>query len=100
METTSNKYVGIKYNNASQRTLCQIDFELSAVGDTETAGYVWYVEVWTIDGSENLLAEQGQSDNVSANNAWSQTVVAFAFSSTVTLNASTEYRHLYCQLWW
>jgi hypothetical protein len=91
---TTRKWHGIEYNNSTERTLCQVDFWLTAFNDPSGDGYVYYVEVWTVDGSENLSSEEGQSDNVSANNGWAETQVAFAFSTPVTLSASTEYRIL------
>jgi len=76
---------------ATNSTICRVDVRIwSITGDL--TGQEWVVEIWTTDGSDNLVAKQGNSDTVLGQNlAAGATYNQFDFSVPVSLVNPTEY---------
>jgi len=89
-EIVTRAYAGFRWTPATNETVCQVDFYMDEeVGDPSVNDY--YIEIWTMSG-DNLNVLQGRSDKVDGlNGTWFAVYVEFAFSTPVSLDASTEY---------
>jgi hypothetical protein len=81
--------VGFYWTPPVNKTLCQVDMYIKdIIGDISALNFT--VKVYTMSGA-NLDALQGTSDTVSGSTMATNTRSAFAFSTPVSVTASTKY---------
>ena len=87
-----NYYRGFLFiDAANSHNACEYHAWLTKTGGSIT-GKTFYAQIWTIDGSNNLLVQQGSdSDGITGSDAWSDTEVTFTWASPITMAANTTY---------
>ena len=89
---STQEYKGAIWDDGAISDVCRVDVKIgNPQGDLTVNDY--YVEIWLVDGSNELDTFQGRSEKVDGSNAWYWTWVEFTFAADVTLDCtgSNEY---------
>lgn len=87
--STSEKYIGTFYNDASARNLSKITFKMTKGGGSIT-GKTYKARLWSLSGTA-LDTELAVSSGVSGDDVWNATSVDFIFVSPFTTTGGTAY---------
>ena len=84
-----DQYVGQGgWSDTVNRSICAVDFQLTKDGGDISLN-TYMAEIWTIDGSTNLVALQATSNTLIGTNTWSSFPVHFVFATPYSYTANT-----------
>lgn len=95
-DTTNNGFVGQwAYNFPQAGKVCKIEFKLRYRGTGSITGITYNAQIRELDGNGYTLSTvMGESDDVAGVDTWNKTIVAFDFSTSVTVDTTTDVNFL------